>query len=63
MASLRVADVGGQPVGYGDEGMAAVKAMRAKAYDGRGKKYPESFWRAEVERLEVELAQEGLRHV
>lgn len=26
-------EVGGQPMGYGDEGMAAVKAMRAKAYD------------------------------
>ena len=26
-------EVGGQPMGYGDEGMAALKAARAKAYD------------------------------
>ncbi len=43
-------------------GLDGYNALRAKAYDGRGKKYPESFWRAEVERLELELAQQGLRH-
>lgn len=45
---------------FGHEG---YEALRAKAYAGRGAKYPEAFWRERVEALQAELVQLGLRHV
>lgn len=43
---------------FGHDG---YQRLRAKALDGVGQKYPESFWRERVAALELELAQEGLR--
>ena len=42
-------------------GAEAYAALRQRAYDGEGKRYPESYWRERVAALELELAQEGLK--
>lgn len=43
-------------------GHELYEELRETARAGIGKKYPEAFWRERVAALEVELAQEGLRH-
>lgn len=43
-------------------GHETYQALRDRAKAGVGAKYPESFWRERVAALELELAQEGLRH-
>jgi len=43
-------------------GVEHLERVQAKAYAGVNGKFGDAFWKAEAERLEAELAQEGLRH-